>query len=410
MIENYTMIRNLESLTEEQRREYYEHVCQAVGLDPKQNLLKYTMLDDGTGSGSRHLVLYATKGATNAIRGIQGIDITDLTDKVIGGAVVFTAKAKNAKGRTDIAVGACSIDGKRGKILENAFALAQTRATRRVTLQMSGLDLLDESEVSGDNTVPIEQASLPLSEIGQPVQASSEPGVDITAGLSLKTPATAVLLSSAVSAAPLAPEIVPEESKRLPNPAAGLAPIAANVMAAPDGVPSVAAISDEDKKPRRKRRTKAEMEAAKTVDGEPPQDLKLVEPVAEEKSDAPSTPALASEPEAPKLVTAPVKIMIGNKPNAEQMKVFVDKLTDYRNNILPSGGMVPSHGMGVVKKVREFFRVANNGIDDLQNLTVEQWENTFRFMDTTIAQHNAKKLVEIMEFNIGATDELAKAV
>src|ERR1700690_3705149 len=144
---NYALGRDLESLSEAERQTHLNRVCAVAGIDPALGLIRYMRMQKNDGSGDFHLVLYATKGATNAIRENKGVDITGLADKVVAGAYVVTASAKNAKGRTDFATGACTIDGKHGKSLENAFALAQTRATRRVTLQMSGLDLLDESEI-----------------------------------------------------------------------------------------------------------------------------------------------------------------------------------------------------------------------------------------------------------------------
>src|SRR5271155_5689516 len=163
-----------ESWTQEQKDQHYLNVCQEAGLDPKLGLLRWMKLDDGTGTGTKRLVLYATKGATNAIRARQGIDIVSLTDKVVASAYIVTATAKNVNNRTDIAQGVASIDGKCGRALENAITIAQTRAVRRVTLQIAGLDLLDESEVTNDGTVSL--ASTPddvFAAVSQPVPVAS---------------------------------------------------------------------------------------------------------------------------------------------------------------------------------------------------------------------------------------------
>ncbi len=422
--DSYSMGRDLSALTEEQRQQHLERVCVAAGLDPAIGLLRYTYMDKNDGSGERHLVLYATKGATNAIRDNKGIDIIELTDKIMGGAYVVTAKAKNAKGRTDIATGAAALEGKRGKQLENAFALAQTRATRRVTLQMSGLDLLDESEVFDTEKAVSAVDNPPAAPPTAPAGPSDAIGADITvpAGLTLKAPT-----ASQASAAP-APASKVEE--RLPNPAAGLklattnmagpgiaragqvAPIPVSVTPAPLSADPQVVSNETQPEPeapkRRKRRTKAEMEAARA--GEAPTAAQAVVDLATNTAiDA----VQAQVPEAGVMAETAAKVVeavnaaptaaVGDLPNAEQMKMYVARLQKYREDILPNaGGMIPSNGMGVVRKVREFFSVANNNIgsDNLTKLTVAQWENTFHYMDEVVASQGAKALVAIIELNI----------
>jgi len=233
MTTNFFGRRELGQLTDEERQRHYENVCEAAGLNPDLNLLRYRNMDDGSGSGQKHLILYATKGATNAIRGVQGIDVVEQTDAMIGTLYVVTTKVKNAAGRTDIAKGAFDMEGKRGKAAENGIALAQTRSTRRATLQISGLDLLDESELEGESTNPVSDAPTPLPPVKQPAQkASSAIGKDITApaGLTLKAPKLA--LSEEVSAASIDPPLSEGEERRLKNPAAGLK-IASDNLAGP---------------------------------------------------------------------------------------------------------------------------------------------------------------------------------
>ena len=71
--------RDLGQLTEAEKQTHYENICEAAGLDPALNLLRYRMMDDGSGTGKQHLVLYATKPATDAIRGVQGISDLEQT-------------------------------------------------------------------------------------------------------------------------------------------------------------------------------------------------------------------------------------------------------------------------------------------------------------------------------------------
>lgn len=409
MENKFILTKDLARLTEEQREQHLINVCEAAGLDPKAGLLKYTMMSRNDGSNEQTLVLYATKGATNQIRSIRGIDVIEMVDKMIGNTITYTAKAKDKNGRIDIAVGASDLTGKRGKQLENAFAIAQTRASRRVTLQLSGLDLLDESEVIDDKTVSIVDAPVPLAEIGQPVEVSSAPGKDITeSGLTLKIPHSIVPFNDFADMVDLSDVKVQrtEEPKRIPNPAAGLKPIAS--IQSPDGAEPKDSQPTEEVKIRRKRRTKAEMEEARS--SESPKVEESVAAVAAEQAVQEPVSPTPIPPSEPIIEVVPVKVekvMIGNMPTADQMKGYVARLTVYRTDILPNGGMVPSHGMGITKKIREFFRVANAGVDDLNKLTVEQWNNTFVYMDGTVEKQGAKELVKVIDFNVGATDEVA---
>ena len=412
----FVLTKNLEDLTAEERQQHLMNVSESLGLDPARGLLKYARMPKNDNTGEDRLVLYATKGATDALRDIHEVDVIDLTDKVINGAIVYTAKGKNKKGRVDIAVGAAAIEGKHGPQLANAFAVAQTKATRRLTLQFTGSGLLDESEVM-DNTTSIANAPVPLSEIGDPLPVSSAAGVDITLPAGIKTPP-----------APTGPA-------RIPNPAAGMKPI--TIMAGPDGVkpaekapekiapapapqppaedlaiPSGAVHVEESKPTRKKRRTKAEMEAARAaeVTQVPEQTSPAAPEATETESPAPSVevgelataapdpPATAPEKpaRASKKVTVP---LIGDMPTQDQAQVYVSKLLNYSDKILTDAGMLPSLGLGPRGKLREFMKMLNAG-NDLTALTNPQWENSFRFLDETIASKGALGLVQLIDFNI----------
>jgi hypothetical protein len=457
----YIPSKDIGSMTEEERHQHYLSVNEALGLDPRLQLLKYTMMEKNDGSGERHLVLYSTKGATDAMRDIHGINIDKMDDSVIGGAIVFKASGTNAKGRHDIAVGSATIAGKSGKALENAFMIAQTRASRRLTLQFAGCGLLDESEVSDDKTVSLVNADLPLSEIGQPVDVSSAPGKDITA-IKLPDMTQGSILPSVISLpaapAPL-PASVPQEEKRIANPAAGLKPVPASTMSAPDSVAPIAPAvqtdaaqgpTTEQMTTRRKRRTKAEIEAAKAADvlsaaqappaaitgQQAPQSPAITAQSVEERRELPRTEPLkgiedatnailrkhevieappatvvvpSDTPGAPPEVVAqaaddPMRHppMVGTVPSEEQRRAYVDRLNKFRDECITSG-MVPSHGMGPTRKIREFIKVVNRG-SDLNNLTVEQWDYSFRFLSDTAKQHGMKELVLFMEQQIGVVD------
>jgi hypothetical protein len=439
--------RDLEQLTEPERQAHYENICEAAGLNPALNLIRYRMMDDGSGTGKRHLILYATKAATDAIRGIQGINDLDMTESQVGTAYIVTTKVQNERGRTLFAKGSVDLEGKRGRALENAIALAQTRSSRRAALAISGLGLLDESELGDVITNPVSDAPTPLPPVKQPTaKVNSAIGKDVTAptGLTLKAPPKVSTVSAnndradtlAFQEAALETFTRGDEPTRLPNPAVGLkvandnlagpglnrqgrviekpsvAPdakvefhiaippnVGTNaVVFPPDGVPAeginVSVAEDVPKKTRKKRTPK------------------VSEPVNESAVEETKTPidkidAALSLPVAELGSKATVTTL--SMPNQEQIKGYVKRLTDLRETILPADGLIQSHGMGPNAKIRKFFSVVNNNTEDLSKLTVAQWESTFAYIDGILATGIRGELSKSINYNIGAIDEPAAA-
>lgn len=177
---------NLESMTLEEREQYYQEVCKEIGLSPELRLLDFIWFPSG--DGGRKLVLYALKGATDILRKNRGISITKLEKEILGDLIVFTAEGVDASGRKEMAIGAGTIAGLKGKELINETQRAQTRSLRRLTLQFVGCSILDESEVS-ETTTDISAASAPLSALAAAatpisVTPNSEAGKDVTNGAS----------------------------------------------------------------------------------------------------------------------------------------------------------------------------------------------------------------------------------
>lgn len=138
---------DLSAMTEPQRAQLYGAVCRSIGLNPLTSPFEYIRLNG-------KLTLYAKKGATDQIRDIRGISITDTSHQVIDGVLITTVVATDKSGRTDSDMGAVAIKGLQGEALANAYMKALTKAKRRVTLSLAGLGFLDESEVE---TVPSAQ-------------------------------------------------------------------------------------------------------------------------------------------------------------------------------------------------------------------------------------------------------------
>ena len=134
----------LDKLTPNERSSYYNNLCKSLGLNPFTTPFEYITLKG-------KLKLYAKKDATEQLRKINGVSITDLIENEREGVFIVTAKAIDKDGRTDSAKGAVSIQGLKGDDLANAIMKAETKAKRRVTLSICGLGFLDETEVE---TIP----------------------------------------------------------------------------------------------------------------------------------------------------------------------------------------------------------------------------------------------------------------
>lgn len=147
-IESLLIKGDLSVLNEAQRVQYYRAVCDSVGLNPLTKPFDYIMLNG-------KLTLYAKRDATDQLRKIHAVSIQISSRETIEGVYVVTARAKLPSGREDESTGAVTITGLKGDNLANAFMKAETKSKRRATLSICGLGLLDETEVSTINEMPV---------------------------------------------------------------------------------------------------------------------------------------------------------------------------------------------------------------------------------------------------------------
>jgi hypothetical protein len=132
---------DLEKLTPDQRVDYYNRVCESVGLNPLTQPFAYIKLNN-------KLTLYALRACTDQLRSVHGVSVEEMSEGERDGVFIVTAKVRDKEGRTDIAKGAVNIGGLKGEALANALMKAETKAKRRATLSICGLGMLDETEVS----------------------------------------------------------------------------------------------------------------------------------------------------------------------------------------------------------------------------------------------------------------------
>jgi len=93
-------------------------------------------------------VLYCRKDGTDQLRKINGISVQIVSQDMSDGLLTVHVKARDRDGREDEDLGAVPFpDTLRGDVRANTILKCVTKAKRRVTLSISGLGFLDETEV-----------------------------------------------------------------------------------------------------------------------------------------------------------------------------------------------------------------------------------------------------------------------
>lgn len=167
IIEEVVVSGDLAKLNPAQRVQYYNRVCESLGLNPFTKPFDYITLNG-------KLTLYARKDATEQLRRIQRISITGLDAKLVDDLYIVNATAMTPDGRIDQATGAVSVNGLKGEGKANAIMKAETKAKRRVTLSICGLGWTDESEV---DSIPGAQKVAVNMETGEIVTTTAKPQV-----------------------------------------------------------------------------------------------------------------------------------------------------------------------------------------------------------------------------------------
>jgi hypothetical protein len=149
VMENVIADGDLSKLSAKQRVEYYNKVCESLGLNTLTRPFEYQRFNG-------KVVLYARKECTEQLRFIHKVSITKIENIIMDGVYIVTAYAETACGKKDAATGAVTIIGLKGEALSNAIMKAETKAKRRVTLSICGLGFTDESEIASiPNAQPV---------------------------------------------------------------------------------------------------------------------------------------------------------------------------------------------------------------------------------------------------------------
>lgn len=132
---------DLKKLTPDERVQYYNATCRSVGLNPLTRPFEYIELQG-------KLTLYARRDAADQLRKINGINIQIVSQDQHDGLLSVHVRATDKSGRADEDLGVVNFpEAMRGDVRANTIMKAVTKAKRRVTLSISGLGWMDETEV-----------------------------------------------------------------------------------------------------------------------------------------------------------------------------------------------------------------------------------------------------------------------
>jgi len=141
VIESVITKGDLGRLSPEERTNYYVQLCQSMGLNPHTQPFAYITLNG-------KLTLYAKRDAADQLRKIRGISIEIVSRSIEDGLFTVHVRAKDRDNRTDEDFGVVALpDTLKGEARANTILKGITKAKRRVTLSISGLGFLDETEV-----------------------------------------------------------------------------------------------------------------------------------------------------------------------------------------------------------------------------------------------------------------------
>jgi hypothetical protein len=169
-IETILVKGDLSKATDEQRLNYYRELCKSIGLNPLTSPFEYIVLNG-------KLRLYAKRDAADQLRKLNGISIKIISQEEHNGLFTIHVHATDKTGREDEDLGVVAMGPMvKGEARANLILKAITKAKRRVTLSISGLGFLDETEVEDipDNAKREPPQPAPNVMVSLPPQAHSD--------------------------------------------------------------------------------------------------------------------------------------------------------------------------------------------------------------------------------------------
>jgi len=405
---------DLHLMSKEELAQYLRDVSTFVGLDPDLNAFDAIWMPNESGQG-QSLVVYARRGTAEILRNKLGVDVDELTDHVVNGSIVYTAKGRNKDGRKEQAIGSKSIQGLTGKVLDDAIMTASTRALRRLTMQFTTLGILDESEVSAaKNEAPPANAAagatltanpMPLIFAQPTVQPNNGPGKPVEVTTVPALPAAPAVLEEQflgqqdqIDAAMKQVADKQADAKKTRAPAT---PVESTTSTETNPATEVDIAPARPKRTRKPKNTvvldvepetvSSKPAVSTVVETRPTQAVAVVPPQA---NPAPpiSVPAVGPDPVQ---ATTPVELPVtpAGMPTKEQMDGYRAKVGVFTAQ-LPA-----SQDLGSVQKMRAFITHMTGAAP--QNMTVEQWEKQIAWFESFAVTNGAKGLIKYINDTLG---------
>ncbi len=161
VMERVMLYGDLSLLTAPQRILYYRRYCESLGLNWLTKPFDFMWVKDPQDKTRERLILYDNATASAQLRDNRKITITSVTHTISDGLVIVTVAGATPDGRTDFEVSAVPlekeewINGQRSGAFTplgptekaNAFMKAVTKAKRRLTRSLAGLNMPDIDDV-----------------------------------------------------------------------------------------------------------------------------------------------------------------------------------------------------------------------------------------------------------------------
>lgn len=148
ILSSLVMNGDISRLTPAQKVNYYQQVCDKLGLDPLSQPFRILKLHGKE-------ILYCHRGGAQQLNKLHKVSHEIKAREAVNGCYVVTAQASTVDGRKTESIGAVPIHNLKGEQLCNAMMKAETKAKRRATLDLLGLGLLDETEIPSTGGVQI---------------------------------------------------------------------------------------------------------------------------------------------------------------------------------------------------------------------------------------------------------------
>jgi hypothetical protein len=150
---------------------YYKGYCERMGLDPFTKPFDLLRLQGKE-------VLYLNRSGSAQLNRMHGVSHSITSRNLLKEADIYevTARATLPDGRYTESLSAVSVAGLKGDAYCNALMKAETKAKRRSTIDLVGLGILSEEEISTiSNSETVEISMNPVVEIEATPEPAPEP-------------------------------------------------------------------------------------------------------------------------------------------------------------------------------------------------------------------------------------------